>query len=151
MTTTTSLDSTPTTDHERARRLVVPVGLVSFLVATALSFEGRDGMGEWYVEVGLQIVVGLLVFGVVVPRGLRHESAGGRAIVMGALGLLLVVPAFWSGLPMLLGAGAALLGYAGRRAGTGSGKSIAAFVIGMLSVIAYLAIYVADYAHVHGG
>jgi hypothetical protein len=149
--TTTSYAGSHTTDHEQARRLVVPLGLTSFLVATALSFQGRDSMGEWYFELGLQLVVGLIAFAVVVPRGLSHESAGGRAIAMGVLGLLIVVPAFWSGLPMLLGTAAALLGYAGRRASTGSGKAIAGFVIGVLSVLAYLVIYVSDYIHVHGG
>jgi hypothetical protein len=68
---------------------------------------------------------------------------------MAVLGALLVVPAFWSGLPMLLGVAAAMLGYAGKRATTGSGKATAGLVLGLLTVVAYLAIYLSDYLANH--
>ena len=64
---------------------------------------------------------------------------------MGVVALLLVVPASWSGLPMLLGAAATLLGYAGRRADSGAGKAIVALVLGLLAMAAYLAVYVSDW------
>ncbi len=46
---------------------------------------------------------------------------------------------------MILGAAALMLGYAGRRASHGSGRAIAALVLGALSVIGYLAVYVGDW------
>ena len=55
------------------------------------------------------------------------------------------VPAFWSGLPLVLGVAGALLGYAGRNAASGARLSIAAFVVGLLSSIGYVAIYVIDF------
>ena len=54
-------------------------------------------------------------------------------------------PAFWSGLPLVLGVAGALLGYAGRNAASGARLSIAAFVVGLLSSIGYVAIYVIDF------
>jgi hypothetical protein len=119
------------------------------VVAAALSISGAHDTREWVVEVVIEAAAAALLFGFVVPRGLRHESAGGRALVMAVLGALLVVPAFWSGLPLLLGSAAALLGYAGKQASTGSGKATAALVLGVLTVVAYLAIYVSDYLAGH--
>lgn len=148
--TSTIYTASADSDHERARRLTLPVAAVSFVVALALSVQWGHGAREWLLEAAVEIVLAALVFGLVVPRGLRHESAGGRGIVMAAIALLLVVPAFWSGLPLLLGAAAAILGYAGKRAHTGSGRATASLVLGLLAVVAYLAAYLADFLHVHG-
>ncbi len=148
--TTPSITAVHVASHNRARQATVPIGIATLVVATALSFEGRNSMGEWLFETGVQVVAAVVIFGVVVPRGLRHESAGARGLVMGTLGLLLLAPAFWLGIPLQLGAAAALLGYAGRRAPYGSGKSIASLALGALTVVAYLALYAVDYVDVHG-
>jgi hypothetical protein len=148
--TSAAVTATHTSDHDRAHRAVGPVAVVSTLTAMTFSIVGANSTGEWIFEVVLQLAAAGVLFGVVVPRGLRHVSAGGRGIVTGALGLLLVAPAFWLGLPVQLGAAAFLLGYAGKRADTGAGKAIASLVIGLLVVVAYLAIYASDYVHVHG-
>jgi hypothetical protein len=137
------------TDREQATRLVIPTAVASTLVATTLSFVGSHNMTEWLVELGLQVVAAAVVFGLVVPRGLRRESAGGRALVMAVLALLLVVPAFWIGWPVQLGAAAVLLGYAGKGASKGTVTSMTALVLGALSVIAYLSIYLGDYLDTH--
>ena len=123
----------------------MPTAIASALLAALLSFLGRHDMAEWAVELGIQLVTAVLVFGLVVPRGLRHESAGGRGIVMAVVALLVVMPAFWTGVPLLLGAAAALLGFAGKRAEHGSGKAIVSFVLGVLAVVAYVAIYAGDF------
>jgi hypothetical protein len=136
-------------DRAQATRLVVPVAAASTVLGAAMSYLGRNDLGEWLFELGVLAVGVAVIFGIVVPRGLRHEAAGGRALVMGVLGLLLVVPAFWLGLPVQLGAAAVLLGYAGRRAPSGSGKAIVALAIGALTVIAYVSIYVGDYLNTH--
>jgi hypothetical protein len=148
--TTASITGTHTSENGKARRAVVPIGIATLVVAAAFSFGGRNSMGEWYFELGLQAVTALVVFGVVVPRGLAHDGAGGRGIAMGVLGLLLVVPAFWLGISVQLGAAAALLGYAGRRADTGSGRCLASLALGALTVAAYLSIYVSEFMAEHG-
>lgn len=133
------------TDRRRARQALVPVAVACFVVTTFLNVARADSAGESISMVALDLVILALVYPFVVARGLRQETAGGRAITLGALGLLLIVPAFWSGLPLVLGAGAALLGHAGRRATKGSGRAMAGFVLGLLAVIGYLATYISDW------
>jgi hypothetical protein len=147
--TGTITTSATTSDREQASRLVIPTAIASTAVAAALSYVGRNSMGEWFFELGIQAVGAVVIFGLVVIRGLRHESAPWRALVMGVLGLLLAFPAFWLGLPVQLGAAAALLGYAGRRATHGSGKSVVALVLGAMTVVAYLSTYLGDYLSNH--
>lgn len=137
--------STATTERSRARHAVVPVAIASFLVAAFFDLARADSAGEALSMVALDLLVVGLVYPLVVVRGLRADHAGGRALALGIVGVLLIVPAAWSGLPMILGAAAALLGYAGRRAATGSGKATAAFVLGILGVVGYLAFYVSDW------
>jgi|tagenome__1003787_1003787.scaffolds.fasta_scaffold20652796_2 hypothetical protein len=147
---TTSITASHSTDREQARRALLPVAVGSTLVPMAFSFQGADGLRELFFDIPIQLVAAVLIFGVVVPRGLGHESAGGRGLAMAVIGLLLVVPAFWLGLPIQLGAAAVLLGYAGKRAVAGSRTAIASMVLGLIVVVAHLAIYVGDYIHVHG-
>jgi hypothetical protein len=144
--TTSALSHTLGYDREHAARMTLPVGVASLAAAAGLSILGSNSTLEWVVEVVLQAAVAALLFGVVVPRGLRAESAGGRALVMAVIAVVLV-PAFWTGLPMLLGAAAALLGYAGKRAAgrAGAGMAIGALVLGLLVVVAQVAIYVSDF------
>ena len=137
-------------DRDAARRAVVPTAVVTFAVTAFLSVAGANTTGEWIVEVGVELVAAILLFGLVVPRGLGHESAGGRGLAMAVIALLLVVPAFWTGLPLQLGAAAAILGYAGKRASQGSGKATVCLVLGTLAMVAYLAIYLLDYLSTHG-
>ena len=140
-----------TSDRERARRALLPVGVVTTLVVAFFNVARADSAAEALVVTAVDLVVVGLVLALVVAPGLRHESAGGRGIVLGVVGLLALVPAFWSGLPMVLGAGAVMLGYAGRRASSGSGRAIIALVLGTLSVVGYLAVYVSDWISNPGG
>jgi hypothetical protein len=143
--TPTVAGSPATIERERASHALVPVAAASFLVAAFFDVVRANRATEALIAVagGLLVVCLLHVF--VVAPGLRRESAGGRALVLGVVAVLLIVPAFWSGLPMILGAGAALLGYAGRRAANGSGQATAAFVLGTLAMIGYVALYVIDW------
>jgi hypothetical protein len=141
--TTTSSDTA--TDRERSRQVLVPVAVVCFVVTTFFNFARADSAAEALSMVALDAVVLAVVYPLVVARGLRQESAGGRALTLGLIGVLLCVPAFWSGLPMVLGAGALLLGHAGRRAASGSGQAMAGFALGALAVVGYVAIYVSDW------
>lgn len=146
MTTTTTTPTTQTTtDHATARRVLPWTAGITTAVAVTLSITRSHSMPEWIVEVLVELVAAALLFGLVVPRGLRRASAGGRGIAMGVVAVLLVVPAFWAGLPLLLGAAAALLGSAGRRADRGAGSAVAALVLGLLGVAAYVAIYLTDF------
>jgi hypothetical protein len=119
-------------------------GAVAALVGITLSTLGAHDWTEIAIEVVLIGASSALVFGVVVPRALRKESAGGTALGLSIPAALLVVPAFWSGLPLVLGVAGMVVGNAGRSARTGAGTCIAALVLGALTVIAYAFIYVGD-------
>ena len=88
----------------------MPVAAASFLVAAFFDLARADSAGEALSMVAFGLVVVSLLYPLVVARGLRADDAGGRALTLGVVGVLLIVPAFWSGLPMILGAAAALLG-----------------------------------------
>lgn len=133
------------TERERAQHALRPVAAASFGLAAFFDLARADSATESLIMIAVGIVVTCLLYPLVVAPGLRHESAGGRAIALGVLAVLLIVPAFWSGLPMILGAAAALLGYAGRRAAHGAGQATAAFVLGTLAMVGYLAFYVSDW------
>ena len=57
------------------------------------------------------------------------------ALAYAVVAALLAVPAFWTGLPFVLGVAAVILGNVGRTAqGTEPGRAIAAVVLGALGV-----------------
>jgi tellurite resistance protein TehA-like permease len=132
-------------DNLRARRAFVPAAVGTAVLILFFETMRADSLGEAIAMDAFGVVCTALVYGLVVRTGLRHEAVPVRAVVMSVLGLLLAFPAFWSGLPLVLGGAGALLGYAGKRASARSGSCIAAFVVGALAVIAYLAIYVGDW------
>ena len=127
-----------------ARSTLAGLGLASALVAAAGTAFGAHDWGEIAVVWSVIAVATLLVFGLVVPRALRKESAGGTALGLSIPALALLLPAFWSGLPLVLGVAGLVVGNAGRRAPSGAGKCIAAVVVGTLAAVGYLAVYIAD-------
>ncbi len=143
--TTAATNPSATAERDRARHALVPVAVASFVLAAFFNLVRADSGREALIMVGVDLVAVCALYPLVLARGLRQESVGGRALAMGVLAVLLILPAFWSGLPMVLGAGAALLGYAGRRATTGSAQATAGFVLGALAVIGYVAFYVSDW------
>lgn len=119
-------------------------GLAATTVAAAGTVYGAHNWTEIVVTVSVLAVVAAFVFGYVVPRALRTESAGGTALALSIPALVLVLPAFWTGLPMVLGVAGVMVGNAGRDARSGSGKSIAGLVLGALAILGYLAVYIGD-------
>ena len=142
---TTGTSPTAAADRQRSRQAVVPVAIACLLLTTFLNVSRSDTAAEAIAMVALDAAVLGLVFVFVVVRGLRQESAGGRALALGVTGALLALPAFWSGLPIILGAAALLLGHAGRRATNGSAQAMAGFALGALAVVGYVAFYVSDW------
>ena len=139
-----------TTDRERLRRSLKPIAAAVFVISSALNVYGAHDFREVAVVTVVIVATMAGVYGFLLPRKLAQESAGGTALTLSLIGLAVLVPAFWSGLPLILGAAGALLGYAGKNATSGSGKSTAGFVIGLLAVFGYLAVYVLDTLHQFG-
>lgn len=129
----------PTTGSARSASTTAAIGVAA--VVTPLTLWGAHDLREVGIVLGVAAVVIAGVYGLLVPAMLRRDSAAGAALTLSVIGVLLVLPAFWSGLPLVLGVAGAMLGYAGRR--TVAGK--AALVLGVLSSLAYLAIYASEF------
>src|SRR4051794_9109297 len=133
--TSSHLTFAVTDDRARARRALVPAAVAVAGIGSVVTAWFADSRAEAIIDVVFIPLLTAAIFGLVVSRGLRHTAAGGRGIIMGVIGLLTLPVAFWSGIPLVLGAGATLLGYAGKRADQGSGKAMASFVLGLVTVI----------------
>jgi hypothetical protein len=136
--------TTTTTTTDSPTRSPAGIGAVTAVVALAGTVFSAHDWTEIAVVAAVVVVTAALVYGVVAPRALRKESAGGTSLALSIPAVLLLLPAFWSGLPLVLGVAGALVGNAGRSARTGSGQSIAGLVLGALAAVGYLAVYVSD-------
>lgn len=139
-----STSTTESNERTRLRSLVVPTGIATAVVSSVFTYLGAHGPREYISMIALGLVAAAVVYGWVAPRALQQDAAPKTAMTMSVIAALLTLPAFWTGLPLVLGAAGALVGYAGRGAPKGSGLSIAAMLIGVLSVLGYLTIYIVD-------
>ena len=123
------------------------VALVLMLIGTYLDTPYKaKGSGEWGLStqdlnqipllVGFAIVGAAVVFGVVVARGLRTapQQTARRSLIVAGVGVVSIV-AFWTGLPVILAAGAATLAVDARRLGRLPGTAIAALVLAALITV----------------
>ena len=121
------------------------VALAIVLAAIGTFAETGDADTRGFLVICAVITVAAVaVFGFVVPRGLRRESAGVSALVLSVLGLL-TVAVFWSGLPPILAAGGMLLGWSGLNASRGRWLCRVAFAIGALALVADIGVAVGDW------
>jgi hypothetical protein len=111
----------------------VAVAIAALAVANFATDGENGGAGPFAVTGVITIVAAALLFGRVVPRAAEGRNAARTALVLAGLTLLTGV-VFWSGLPLVLGPAAIVLGLAAPR----SGESIAAIGIGSLAYLASL-------------
>jgi hypothetical protein len=125
------------------------VALVLMLIGTYLDTPYKaKGSGEWGLStqdlnrvpllVGFAAVGAAVVFGVVVAGGLRTapQQTARRSLIVASVGVVSIV-AFWTGLPVILAAGAATLALdTGRRLGRLQGTAIAALILAALITLA---------------
>ena len=98
--------------------------------------EAEDHWGSYFAVLGVIAVGALVVFAGIVPRA---ERAGAVGVALSAAALL-TIAVFWSGLPVVLAAGGALLGWTARDRLLGR----AAIALATLAVVADVAVYVTD-------
>jgi hypothetical protein len=134
---------------------LVAVGFAAFLAgweafaphshsAEELATHGEeDSLGEFLIVLGIIGVGAAVVFGWVVRRGLRKESAAWTALALSVLGLLSVAT-FWSGLPPVLAVGGILLGWASRDAARARWAALMAIIVGGLALVADVAMFLQD-------
>ena len=141
---TTTVSRTFDLDRDRIRRALAPTAIAVAVVSGFWTVLGAHNLGEIVVVLAVIAIATGVVYGIVLPKALRKPAAGGTGLGLSVPAVLLTLPAFWSGLPLVLGIAGAMLGCAGRGAASGSGKSIAACALGLLAAVAYLTIYVVD-------
>ena len=67
--------------------------------------------GTFFLSLGLIAVAAVVVFGVTVPRSIRHPDTIHRAAVIhGVVAVVSAIPASWLGLPVVVAGGAIALG-----------------------------------------
>jgi peptidoglycan/LPS O-acetylase OafA/YrhL len=130
--------------RQRDHRAVAVLAVAVYVVTSALTIYGADD--RWEIAIVMTLIAGTLlgIYGYLLPRELTKARPSRAALVLSIAAVILLLPAFWSGESLLLGAAGALLGYRNRKAPAGAGRSIAALLLGLLASIGYLAIYVMD-------
>jgi hypothetical protein len=122
---------------------VAGVALAAGLAAWGTFSDNDHEQSEYLIVLGIIGVAALVVFGWIVPRALRKESAAVAALTL-AIVAVLTVAAFWSGLPPVLAAGAIVVGLAGWDARERAWMCRTAVVIGVFAVVADIAVYLGD-------
>ena len=133
-----------TTTLPTARQRLAPTAVSASAVALFWTFYGAHDWTEIAIALAAITVTTGLVFGLVVPRALRRHSAPGWSVGLGVTAVLATMPAFSSGVPLILGVGAAVLGNSSRTAERKSGMAITGLVLGVIAVLGYLAISIGD-------
>ena len=123
-------------------------GIVSTIVAVLVTILSTvlppvypDQLRALPIVVLVLLLVAAALFYFVVPRAARSNRPAVAGLVCSTLGVLLVV-AFWSGLPIVLGAAGILLGRMERT--TGRGLTLAAVIIGVAAIVLDLVALLAD-------
>jgi asparagine N-glycosylation enzyme membrane subunit Stt3 len=133
----------------------IPPGMVAITAAVAIlisaalaawgSFSDNGDFGDYWPVLIIIAVLVAIVFGVVVPRASRGTWPMARTgLILSVLGLL-TVAVFWSGAPPIFALPGILLGYVARQRGE-SGLATAAVIVGVLALVADVAIYIGDQA-----
>lgn len=143
------------TPSVRTGRSLLPTAVAAGTVALLLMLIGTyvhtpykaKGPGEWGLStqdlnqvpllIGFAVVGAAVVFGVVVARGLRTapQRTARRSLIVASVGVVSIV-VFWTGLPVILAAGATTLPLDARhRLGRLPGTAIAALVLATLITV----------------
>jgi ABC-type sulfate transport system permease subunit len=105
----------------------------------AIARPEEDALRELLVVTGLIVVAAAIVFGLIVPRAVARGGSPGTALTLSLLGLVLAA-AYWSGIPPVMAIGGIVLA---RRSAPG-GVTTAATAVGVLALVADLAVVIAD-------
>jgi len=139
--------ATPTTTV-RPLAVIAASGYVAAMALMAFGLWGghnteSDALPQFLVLGAVLATVVAGVFGVPVHRGLAHPPAATTTLVLGIIGALLVLPAFWSGIPFVLGVAAITLGRASRK--NGSRRVTSGLILGYLTIAGVVGLYAFDY------
>jgi len=129
----------------RAIWLTAAVAIAVAAILGAWGTFGGDGnsTGDYIFVLVIIGVLAAIVYGLVVPRAARGIWPMARTgLILSILGLLTVI-VFWSGAPPIFAFAGILLGYFAREREP-SGLATGAILLGVMALIADVAIYIAD-------
>ena len=130
-------------DLTRSRAVIVAIASSAIQMLMLVPGYGEDGsfqLGEWLVVLAISLVLSVVLFLFVVPRG--RVTAG---IVLGALALASLV-AFWAGITLPLAAASAAVGWRLRRAGNTAAGPVVVLALAAVAALALVAITIGDAA-----
>ena len=130
----TSVDDRGRTGLFALASVAIAAGLAAF---GTWGGEADHSLGDYLGVLAVIVVSASIVFGLVVPRW--HGKTA--ALVVGALAVVSIV-AFWTGLPIVLGAAAILLGL--RLRATERNPGTVALLLGCLAIAGTVIIYIMD-------
>lgn len=139
MTATTSQPVAQAPSTSSDRRVSATAGILSYAVGAVLTAPEAHDTTEIVVVLSIAGLVALAVFGWLLPQGMA-KGAPGTAVALSGVGALLFFPAFWSMLPLLLGVGGAMLGYA--CIGHAPKRAYAAMGLGGITAVGFLYLYI---------
>ncbi len=120
-------------------REIATFGVVSTIVAVLVAILSvvlppviPDQLSSLPIVVVVLLVISAVLFFLVVPRAARSNRPAVAGLICGIIGIVFL-PAFWSGLSIVLGAAGVLLGRIGQT--TGRGLALAAIVTGTVAVV----------------
>jgi hypothetical protein len=131
-----------------SRQTIVGTGIVAAVLTAAalaaanfLGDAGENGGGPAYaVTLAVSLLVAVGLFGWVIPRTTRPARVG---LVVGVVALLLIA-AYWTGLPYVLGPAAIVLGQLGRASSETRTPATIAVVLGALATAGGIAAVIGD-------
>lgn len=111
MTATSTPQTTTSSPQAPSIRTSAIVGVLTYAVGAVLTAPEAHDTTEVVMVLSIAAVVGLAVFGWVVPQGITR-GAPATALALSTIAAVLFLPAYWSMLPLLLGVAGVMLGYA---------------------------------------
>lgn len=147
ITTDTPLTSATAAERIRSLRWGVPAMAFAAGLAAFSVYENHGGTSAadqhsqesaLPIIIGVTVVLGALAFGLVAPRLMRSARTSGWALGF-AIAAIVTLAVYWSGLPVVFGAAALLMGTTGRRLRLADGLTarlaLAATILGAIAIL----------------
>jgi hypothetical protein len=137
-------EAVPAGAASRASSLpLLPVGIAAAFIHAAMMIPGyhhddKFQTSEWITMTVISVVLAVVLFQFVVPKG-----GGTSALVLSILGLVTCI-AFWAMLSLPLAVAGLVTALRARDRGETDGKVTAALAIGVIAVVALVALVIGD-------
>lgn len=147
---TQRIDQTGTFGHTKTVGLItflvaVGIPIIGILTADARGAEVSPGVGDW-VFVGIVAAIALATFALLVPWALGGDGSRTAGVALSVFAFVTAFVAFWTMVPLVLGAAGAFIGYETRQTSESKSRQrlgLAATVLGVIAVVVSIAATIA--------